>query len=115
MRDETVFSLTVPGYGVERWTPSVCGLCSIGCGVEIGSSANDVVAIRGRNTPVGFGRLGPKGMKQFFAHGHPRRARHPMMSTASGDMGRCTGDAAMSAITSQVTETPVRSGPDALD
>jgi ferredoxin-nitrate reductase len=114
MRDEKVFSLAVPGLGVEKWTPSVCGLCSIGCGVEIGSSANDVVAVRGRNTPVGFGRLGPKGLNQFFANGHPTRARHPMIRNEAGEMVRCTWDEAMTAIVSKISETLITDGPDGV-
>jgi anaerobic selenocysteine-containing dehydrogenase len=112
--DEKVFSLSIEGYGVEKWTPSVCGLCSIGCGLDIGSTGSDIVAVRGRHTPVGFGRLGPKGMNQFFANAHPTRALHPMIRNSAGDLVQCTWDEAMSAIVGKISETLITDGPDGI-
>jgi ferredoxin-nitrate reductase len=42
------FSQLDDGAAVERWVPSTCGLCSIGCGIEIAVSAQHIVGVRGR-------------------------------------------------------------------
>src|SRR4051795_8134068 len=36
--DERRFSQSDSTQQVERWTPSICGFCSVGCGLEIGST-----------------------------------------------------------------------------
>ena len=78
------FSQTEQGVQVDRWTPSVCGICSLGCGLEIGTANGRIVGVRGRiDQPVGRGRLGPKGLNQWYANRHPTRALHPLIR--SGD------------------------------
>ena len=47
---------------VGQWVPSTCGVCSIGCGVDIGVASGRIVGVRGQSGhPVNDGRLGPKG------------------------------------------------------
>jgi anaerobic selenocysteine-containing dehydrogenase len=100
---------------VERWTPSVCGLCSIGCGLEIGSSGNEIVGVRGRaDHDVNAGRLGPKGMNQFYANRHPTRALFPMRRNSRGKLVRATWDEAMTAIVEKFNETLITDGPDGV-
>jgi hypothetical protein len=44
----------------ERWVPSVCVLCSTGCGLDIGVADGRIVGVRGRpGDRVNHGRLGP--------------------------------------------------------
>jgi ferredoxin-nitrate reductase len=112
---ERVFSQSDSTRTVERWTPSVCGLCSIGCGLEIGSSSNEIVAVRGRAAyPVNRGRLGPKGMNQFYANRHPTRALYPMIRNRSGKLVRATWDEAMTAIADKFQQTLIEDGPDGV-
>jgi len=100
---------------VETWTPSVCGFCSVGCGVEIGSSGGEIVAVRGRKSyPVNRGRLGPKGLNQFYANRHPTRALYPMIRNRSGKLVRATWDEAMTAIADKFNETLITEGPDGV-
>src|SRR5947208_15932672 len=48
---------------VDRWVPSACVLCSVGCGVEIAVKDDRIVGVRGRGDDhVNHGRLGPKGL-----------------------------------------------------
>src|SRR5512138_1544002 len=99
-----VFALHANGE-VERWTPSTCGLCSIGCGVDIGTVGNEIVAVRGReNHPVSFGRLGPKGLNQYCANHHRTRALFPMIRNAKGQLVRCSWDEAMAAVVDKFNE-----------
>src|SRR3954462_9736948 len=89
--DERRFSQSDSTQQVERWTPSICGFCSVGCGLEIGSTGNQIVAVRGRvDHPVNRGRLGPKGMNQFYANRHPTRALYPMVRNRNGKLVRAT-------------------------
>ena len=99
----------------ERWVASTCGMCSIGCGLEIGVSGNTIVGVCGRvDHPVGLGRLGPKGLNQFYANRHPSRALHPMIRNASGHLVRASWDDAMGLVTQRWQEALALEGPDAV-
>ena len=112
---ERIFSLSQPDNVPERWVQSTCGICSIGCGVEIGVAGNQIVAVRGRaDHPVSSGRLGPKGLNQFFANHHPTRALYPMIRNRRGKLVRCTWDEAMTVICGKFQETMIEHGPDAI-
>ena len=79
------FTQVEQGASVERWTRSTCGICSLGCGLEIGTANGRIVGVRGRTDhPVGLGRLGPKGLNQWYANRHATRALHPLIR--SGDV-----------------------------
>lgn len=64
----------------DRWVDSVCVLCSLGCGVEVGAADDRIVAIRGRaNDRVNHGRLGPKGLHAWEANASPDRLTTPLV------------------------------------
>jgi ferredoxin-nitrate reductase len=64
----------------ERWVPSVCVLCSTGCGMDIGVADGRIVGVRGRaDDRVNHGRLGPKGMHGWEANGSPDRLTTPLI------------------------------------
>ena len=95
--------------------PSTCGLCSIGCGVDIGVTGDRMVGVRGRAAhPVNHGRLGPKGLNQYFANRHPDRARYPMVRNGSGKLLRASWDDAMDAVVEHFNEALATNGPDAI-
>jgi ferredoxin-nitrate reductase len=113
--EQQVFAQRDSDREPDRWTPSICGLCSIGCGLDIGTSGNEIVAVRGRaDHPVNSGRLGPKGLNQFYANRHPTRATYPMIRDASGKLVRCTWDEAMNAIVEKFNEVLIAEGSDAV-
>jgi ferredoxin-nitrate reductase len=61
-RAREAFSQIDRNASAERWIPSTCGLCSIGCGVDVGVSGGEIVGVRGRaGHAVNDGRFGPKG------------------------------------------------------
>jgi anaerobic selenocysteine-containing dehydrogenase len=65
---------------VERWVPSVCVLCSTGCGIDIGVTGGRMVGVRGRvDDRVSHGRLGPKGLHGWEANAHPDRLTTPLL------------------------------------
>ena len=113
--DERQFSQSDSTRHPGRWTASVCGLCSIGCGLEIGTDGNEIVAVRGRDHyPVNRGRLGPKGLNQFYANRHPTRALYPMVRNARGKLVRATWQQAMQAIVDRFQDALIEHGPDAV-
>jgi ferredoxin-nitrate reductase len=61
--DSYLQSEAVEENDVDRWVPSVCILCSNGCGIDIAVADGEMVGVRGRATDrVSKGRLGPKGL-----------------------------------------------------
>lgn len=112
---QRIFSQADSTATIQRWTPSVCGLCSIGCGLEIGSRGDEIVGVRGLgDDPVNQGRLGPKGLNQFYANRHPTRALFPMIRNRRGSLVRATWDEAMSLIVEKFHEALITEGPDAV-
>ena len=80
----------------ERWVSSVCVLCSLGCGVEVGASDDRIVAIRGRaDDRVNHGRLGPKGLHAWEANASPDRLKTPLLRK-DGRLAPASWDDAMS-------------------
>jgi ferredoxin-nitrate reductase len=113
--NDAIFSQQDANNAVERWTPSVCGLCSIGCGIDIGTCGDEIVAVRGRAAhPVNRGRLGPKGMNQFYANRHPTRGLRPMVRNRAGKLVSASWDAAMETIVERFNETLIAEGPDSV-
>jgi ferredoxin-nitrate reductase len=108
------FSQVEHGTSVEEWTPSTCGICSVGCGVDIGVSGGRIVGIRGRlDHPVNRGRLGPKGLNQWYANRHPTRALHPLIRSGN-QLLRASWDDAMELMVQRFNEAMAAEGPDAV-
>ena len=64
----------------ERWIPTTCGYCSVGCGMEIGVKAGKAVAVRGAfGHPVNDGKLCPKGLAEHRTLTAENRAKHPLL------------------------------------
>jgi len=43
----TPFSQVDNGASIDRWVPSTCGLCSIGCGLEIAVAGPRIIGVGG--------------------------------------------------------------------
>jgi len=64
----------------ERWVPTTCGYCSVGCGMYIGVRNGRAVSVRGNpDHPVNRGMLCPKGLSEHHTIDAENRARFPMM------------------------------------
>jgi ferredoxin-nitrate reductase len=100
---------------VERWIPSTCGMCSIGCGLDVGVAGAHIASVRGRaDHPVNQGRLGPKGLNQYYANRHPSRAVRPLIRNQSGSLVPASWEAAMQLVTDRFNETLAAEGPDSV-
>jgi anaerobic selenocysteine-containing dehydrogenase len=64
----------------ERWVPTTCGYCSVGCGMEIGVTGGRAIASRGlASHPVNRGKLCPKGLAEHYVLHANNRARYPLL------------------------------------
>jgi anaerobic selenocysteine-containing dehydrogenase len=109
------FSHIDEGTSVDRWVPSTCGVCSIGCGIEIAVAGPRIVGVRGRlGHAVSDGRLGPKGLNQYFANRHPSRATFPRIRNREGKHLRASWDEAMGLVVDRFNEVLASDGPDGV-
>jgi ferredoxin-nitrate reductase len=110
-----VFSQQDAADQVAHWVPSTCGICSIGCGVDVGVRDGRIVGVRGTSGhPVNDGRLGPKGLNQYFANRHPTRATHPLIRNGSGELVRASWDEAMQLVADRFNDALATEGPDGV-
>jgi anaerobic selenocysteine-containing dehydrogenase len=64
----------------DRWVPTTCGYCSVGCGMFIGVKDGRAVSVRGNpDHPVNFGTLCPKGLSEHYTLEAQNRARYPLV------------------------------------
>ena len=100
---------------VERWVSSTCGICSVGCGIDVGVQGGRIVGVRGQpGHPVSDGRLGPKGLNQYVANRHSRRGHVPLIRNSSGALMPATWDEAMGLMVARFNEALAAEGPDAV-
>ncbi|HEX5059591.1 MAG TPA: nitrate reductase [Kofleriaceae bacterium] len=92
---------------------STCGLCSIGCGVEVAVSDGKMCGIRGYDHPVSRGRLGPKGVGQWQCNDHPTRGKTPLMRNQDR-LVESTWDEAMDRIVDHVNRAIAEHGASAV-
>ncbi len=85
---DPVMGYTAAGKIPERWVPTTCGYCSVGCGMFIGVKNGRAVSVRGNpDHPVNRGALCPKGLSEHETIHAPTRARFPLLrhATTRGD------------------------------
>jgi assimilatory nitrate reductase catalytic subunit len=70
---------TSAGRVPDRWVPTTCGYCSVGCGMFIGVKNGRAVGVRGNpDHPVNTGVLCPKGLSEHETIHVATRARQPL-------------------------------------
>ena len=94
----------------ERWVPTTCGYCSVGCGMEIGVRGGRAVAVRGdSNHPVNKGKLCPKGLSEHHTLQAPGRAHYPLLRR-DGTFSRVSWEEAIETFVSRVGFIQARYG-----
>src|SRR3954463_4115182 len=87
-----------------EWVQSVCVLCSVGCGMDVGVRDGRMVGVRGRtNDRVNHGRLGPKGLHGWEANQAQDRLTTPLIRR-DGELRPASWDEAMSLIVERSKE-----------
>lgn len=98
----------------ERWVPTTCGYCSVGCGMFIGVREGRAVSVRGNpDHPVNRGMLCPKGLSEHHTIDAANRARVPLMKQGRRLMP-VTWPTALSAMAGRFREVQARYGRDAV-
>ena len=98
----------------DRWVPTTCGYCSVGCGMFIGVKDGRAVTVRGNpNHPVNLGKLCPKGLSEHYTLEAPNRAKHPLLRR-DGKLVPVSWDEALDTMVEKFRATQERYGPDVL-
>ncbi len=99
----------------DRWVPTTCGYCSVGCGMQIGVRNGKAVAVRGNDAhPVNLGKLCPKGLAEHEFIEAASRARHPLLKNAKGRFERIGWDDAIETLVRGFRKTQADHGSGAL-
>ena len=106
---------------VTSWVKSVCGYCSVGCGLEIGvNSTGKAVAVRGNAVhPTNVGRVCVKGLYEHkILHDQDlrvgSRAKYPMKRDANGNWQNITWDEATTLLSQKIIDAVNTNGPDSV-
>jgi assimilatory nitrate reductase catalytic subunit len=98
----------------ERWIPTTCGYCSVGCGMFIGVKDGRAVGVQGDPShPVNAGTLCPKGLAEHETIHADTRARHPLLRRGR-TFERVSWDAAIAEMVSRFRDVQAKHGRDAV-
>jgi assimilatory nitrate reductase catalytic subunit len=98
----------------ERWVPTTCGYCSVGCGLEIGVRENRAVAVRPLEShPVNRAKLCPKGLSEHHTIHTENRLRHPLLRK-NGRLVRVGWNEALDVMVDKFRATQSRHGRNSL-
>jgi anaerobic selenocysteine-containing dehydrogenase len=98
----------------EKWVPTTCGYCSVGCGMFIGVREGKAVSVRGNpDHPVNQGKLCPKGLAEHQTIDVESRARYPLLRRG-GKFERISWDQALSEMIDRFHSVQRKFGPRAL-
>src|SRR5260370_7758706 len=98
----------------DRWVPTTCGYCSVGCGIEIGVKAGKAVASRAHIAhPVNRGKLCAKVLSEHYTIDAGNRARYPLLRK-NGKLVRVGWGEGLETMVEQFRAVQSRYGPNAL-
>ncbi len=98
----------------DRWVPTTCGYCSVGCGIEIGVKDGKAVASRPlASHPVNRGKLCPKGLSEHYTIDAENRAKYPLLRK-NGKLARVGWDEALDTMIERFRATQAKYGSDSL-
>lgn len=106
---------------VTNWVFSVCGYCSVGCGLYVGvNAAGKAVAVKGNDQhPTNAGRVCVKGVYEHKVLDDSdlrvaERAKYPLRRNASGGYDRITWDEATTLLSQKIIDAVNLAGPDSV-
>jgi anaerobic selenocysteine-containing dehydrogenase len=98
----------------EKWVPSTCGYCSVGCGIDIGVRNGKAVAVRGMVAhPVNAGKLCPKGLAEHRMLDARTRAKYPLLRQ-QGEFVRVGWEKALDTLVARFQAIQRQYGPGSL-
>lgn len=106
---------------VKSWVYSVCGYCSVGCGLYIGvNSAGKAVFVKGNDKhPTNAGRVCVKGLYEYRILDDSTlrvgaRAKYPLLRNSSGGYDRITWDQAITLLATKIRDAVNAYGADSV-
>lgn len=106
---------------VVNWVYSVCGYCSVGCGLRIGvNAAGQAVAVKGNDRhPTNAGRVCVKGVYEYKILDDrdlrvAERGKTPLRRNASGGWDPITWNDAVTLLSQKIIEAVNVAGPDSV-
>jgi anaerobic selenocysteine-containing dehydrogenase len=98
----------------DRWVPTTCGYCSVGCGMEVGIKSGRAIASRPlASHPVNRGKLCPKGLSEHYTLEADNRAKYPLLRK-KGKLVRVSWDEALGAMVERFGAVQATHGAGAL-
>jgi anaerobic selenocysteine-containing dehydrogenase len=98
----------------DRWVPTTCGYCSVGCGIEIGVKDGHAIASRANAAhPVNRGKLCPKGLSEHYTIHAENRARFPLLRK-NGKLVRVNWEEALETMVERFRATQAKYGANSL-
>jgi anaerobic selenocysteine-containing dehydrogenase len=98
----------------DRWVPTTCGYCSVGCGMFLGVKDGRAVSVRGNPShPVNLGKLCPKGLSEHYTLEAPNRAKYPLLRK-KGKLVRVEWAEALEAMVDRFRAVQEKFGADSL-
>ena len=98
----------------DKWVPTTCGYCSVGCGIEIGVKKGKAIASRpDAGHPVNRGKLCPKGLSEHYTIDAENRAKHPLLRK-SGKLVPVDWDEALTVMVEKFRATQDKYGASSL-
>ena len=98
----------------DRWIPTTCGYCSVGCGMFIGVKDGRAVSVRGNpDHPVNRGLLCPKGLSEHHTIHARHRAQRPLVREGR-TFAPASWDAAFEMMAARFRDVQQRFGPGAV-
>ena len=98
----------------DRWVPTTCGYCSVGCGMFIGIRDGRAVTVRGNPAhPVNRGMLCPKGLSEHHTIAVDNRAQYPL-EKRNGRLMRTSWPDALQTMATTFRDVQAKHGPGAV-
>jgi anaerobic selenocysteine-containing dehydrogenase len=111
---DPVMGYTAAAKIPERWVPTTCGYCSVGCGMFIGVKDGRAVSVRGNpDHPVNQGALCPKGLSEHETLHVSTRARYPLLRR-NRRLERVSWDEAIATMVRRFRDVKTAHGPEAV-
>jgi assimilatory nitrate reductase catalytic subunit len=98
----------------EKWVPTTCGYCSVGCGIEVGVRDGKAVAARPHAAhPVNRGKLCPKGLSEHYILDVENRAKYPLLRR-DGKLERVAWREALGTMAERFRAVQAKHGPESV-
>jgi assimilatory nitrate reductase catalytic subunit len=111
---DPVMGYTAAAKIPERWIPTTCGYCSVGCGMFIGVKDGRAVSVRGNpDHPVNKGALCPKGLSEHETLHVSTRSHYPLLRR-NRRLERVRWDEAIETMVRRFRDVQTAHGPEAV-